>query len=136
MLGAVFEFERDLLIERTKASIVRSPAEGMALGRPSALTKAQRGDAVGHLAAGSLSPRWPDFGTTSQPSCGCGQDTPRHQAGDQADSQLQILLIRRLRSRRRRAHAHRPQGPVAIDSAATMSFADQFYALAGQVRPV
>ena len=59
MLGAVFEFERDLLIERTKASIVRSRAEETALGRPSALTKVQQGDAVGHLAAGSLSPRWP-----------------------------------------------------------------------------
>lgn len=39
MLGAVFEFEHDLLIERTNASIVRSLAEGTALSRLSALTR-------------------------------------------------------------------------------------------------
>ena len=38
MLGAVFEFERDLLIERTSASVVRSRAEGTALSRLSAPT--------------------------------------------------------------------------------------------------
>src|SRR5471032_1423250 len=37
---------------------------------------------------------------------------PRHQAGDQANAQLQIVPRRRLRARRRRAHAHDPQGPV------------------------
>lgn len=42
VLSAVAEFERDLLIERTQAGLSRAKAEGKALGRPSALTVAQR----------------------------------------------------------------------------------------------
>lgn len=36
VLGAVAEFERDLLIERTQAGLVRAKAEGKKLGRPEA----------------------------------------------------------------------------------------------------
>jgi putative DNA-invertase from lambdoid prophage Rac len=38
VLGAVAEFERDLLIERTQAGLARAKAEGKALGRPSKLS--------------------------------------------------------------------------------------------------
>jgi putative DNA-invertase from lambdoid prophage Rac len=38
VLNAVAEFERDLLIERTRAGLSRAKAEGKALGRPSALS--------------------------------------------------------------------------------------------------
>ena len=37
ILGAVAEFERDLLIERTQAGLKRAKAEGKVLGRPAAL---------------------------------------------------------------------------------------------------
>lgn len=36
VLGAVAEFERDLLIERTQAGLERAKSEGKALGRPAA----------------------------------------------------------------------------------------------------
>lgn len=42
VVGAIAEFERDLLIERTQAGLSRAKAEGKALGRPSALTVAQQ----------------------------------------------------------------------------------------------
>src|SRR5258708_8884901 len=44
VLIAVAEFERDLLIERTRAGIAR--AEGKVMGRPSALTGAQQAQAL------------------------------------------------------------------------------------------
>ncbi|MNF41767.1 putative DNA-invertase from lambdoid prophage Rac [compost metagenome] len=37
VLGAVAEFERDLLIERTQLGLARAKAEGKKLGRPEAL---------------------------------------------------------------------------------------------------
>ncbi|MNY72056.1 putative DNA-invertase from lambdoid prophage Rac [compost metagenome] len=36
VLGAVAEFERDLLIERTQQGLIRAKAEGKKLGRPEA----------------------------------------------------------------------------------------------------
>jgi DNA invertase Pin-like site-specific DNA recombinase len=42
MLAAVAEMERDLLIERTQAGLVRAKAEGKQLGRPSKITPEQR----------------------------------------------------------------------------------------------
>ena len=41
VIAAVAEFERDLLIERTQAGLIRAKAEGKKLGRPSALTAEQ-----------------------------------------------------------------------------------------------
>ena len=41
VISAVAEFERDLLIERTRAGLTRAKAEGKALGRPSSLTADQ-----------------------------------------------------------------------------------------------
>jgi putative DNA-invertase from lambdoid prophage Rac len=42
VLGAVAEFERDLLIERTQSGLKRAKAEGKSLGRPTALSDAQQ----------------------------------------------------------------------------------------------
>lgn len=42
VIAAVAEFERDLLIERTQAGLVRAKAQGKKLGRPSSLTHEQR----------------------------------------------------------------------------------------------
>lgn len=42
VIAAVAEFERDLLVERTKAGIVRAKAQGKSLGRPPALTSTQQ----------------------------------------------------------------------------------------------
>lgn len=52
VLAAVAEFERDLLIERTQSGLARAKAEGKALGRPSALGKAQVTEVAQRLAAG------------------------------------------------------------------------------------
>ncbi|MRK22946.1 recombinase family protein [Pseudomonas sp. JG-B] len=41
VLGAVAEFERDLLIERTQAGLQRAKAEGKSLGRPSVASAEQ-----------------------------------------------------------------------------------------------
>ncbi|HEX8583117.1 MAG TPA: recombinase family protein [Allosphingosinicella sp.] len=41
VIGAVAEFERDLLIERTQAGLSRAKAEGKTLGRPSSLSPDQ-----------------------------------------------------------------------------------------------
>ena len=38
VIGAVAEFERDLLVERTQAGLKRAKAEGKVLGRPSTLS--------------------------------------------------------------------------------------------------
>ena len=42
VIAAVAEFERDLLIERTQAGLSRAKASGKTLGRPSALSEADR----------------------------------------------------------------------------------------------
>src|SRR5690348_2796966 len=44
VIAAVAEFERDLLLERTRAGISRAKGEGKALGRPSALTPEQQAE--------------------------------------------------------------------------------------------
>ena len=44
VIAAVAEFERDLLIERTQAGLVRAKAQGKKLGRPAKLTREQRTD--------------------------------------------------------------------------------------------
>lgn len=42
VVGAVAEFERDLLIERTQSGLKRAKAEGKSLGRPTALSGEQQ----------------------------------------------------------------------------------------------
>lgn len=52
VITAVAEFERDLLIERTQAGLLRAKSEGKALGRPSALSPAQLAIVQSQRAAG------------------------------------------------------------------------------------
>ncbi|MDR5878798.1 recombinase family protein [Caballeronia sp. LZ032] len=52
VLGAVAEFERDLLIERTQAGLARARSEGKVMGRPRALSEQQRDAVLDRLAAG------------------------------------------------------------------------------------
>ena len=52
VINAVAEFERGLLIERTQAGLARARNEGRALGRPHALTSAQRAQVRDRLADG------------------------------------------------------------------------------------
>jgi putative DNA-invertase from lambdoid prophage Rac len=53
VLGAVAQFERDLLIERTTSGLARAKAEGATLGRPASLTAAQQGAVREALQAGA-----------------------------------------------------------------------------------
>lgn len=52
VLGAVAEFERDLLIERTKSGIARAKGQGKHLGRPNSLTSKQRSEVLQCLSRG------------------------------------------------------------------------------------
>jgi len=53
VIGAVAEFERDLLIERTQAGLSRARSEGKALGRPPALSEVQRAEVRAKRAEGA-----------------------------------------------------------------------------------
>jgi putative DNA-invertase from lambdoid prophage Rac len=67
VIAAVAEFERDLLIERTHAGLVRAKAEGRTLGRPSALNREETDQVLMRLAAGeSVSSLARDFNTSRQ----------------------------------------------------------------------
>jgi putative DNA-invertase from lambdoid prophage Rac len=52
VIAAVAEFERDLLLERTQAGLLRAKAEGKRLGRPPALTNTQHEEIVRELENG------------------------------------------------------------------------------------
>lgn len=52
VIAAVAEFERDLLIERTRSGINRAKAAGKQFGRPPALNRAERVAVIERLAAG------------------------------------------------------------------------------------
>jgi putative DNA-invertase from lambdoid prophage Rac len=67
VINAVAEFERDLLVERTQAGLIRAKAEGKTLGRPSSLTDDQRRDVEQRLVAGaSVSTLAREFKTSRQ----------------------------------------------------------------------
>ncbi|MBR8387599.1 recombinase family protein [Burkholderia cenocepacia] len=67
VLNAVAEFERDLLIERTQAGIVRAKAEGKAMGRPSALSTQQHKEVRRQLSEGaSVAGLARQYGTSRQ----------------------------------------------------------------------
>jgi putative DNA-invertase from lambdoid prophage Rac len=53
VINAVAEFEKDLLIERTRFGLARAKAEGAKLGRPEILDKAQRAAVRAKLADGA-----------------------------------------------------------------------------------
>lgn len=52
VINAVAEFEKDLLVERTKSGLARAKAEGAKLGRPEVLDAAQRATVLAQLAGG------------------------------------------------------------------------------------
>ena len=52
VINAVAEFDRDLLIERTRSGLERAKAQGVALGRRAALSTDQQQAVVDSLAAG------------------------------------------------------------------------------------
>lgn len=52
VIGAVAEFERDLLIERTQSGLARAKAEGKSLGRPRSLSEGNTQEVHRRLAAG------------------------------------------------------------------------------------
>lgn len=52
VIGAVAEFERDLLIERTQSGLLRAKAQGKVLGRPSLLSPEQLADVRARRAQG------------------------------------------------------------------------------------
>lgn len=54
ILGAFAEFERGLIIERTKAGLEAAKKRGAVLGRPRALKAAQRTHVAGEVAAGRM----------------------------------------------------------------------------------
>ena len=67
VLNAVAEFEKDLLIERTRTGIARAKAEGTTLGRPSALSEAQRAAVLQQLSEGvSVAAIAKQYGTSRQ----------------------------------------------------------------------
>jgi putative DNA-invertase from lambdoid prophage Rac len=67
VIAAVAEFERDLLLERTRAGISRAKASGKTFGRPSALTVSQQQVACRRIAAGdAIAAIARDLGTTRQ----------------------------------------------------------------------
>ena len=53
VLGAVAEFERDLLIERTQAGLKRAKSEGKTFGRPPALSEAKRSEVLTKIKGGA-----------------------------------------------------------------------------------
>lgn len=67
VLGAVAEFERDLLIERTQAGLKRAKSEGKTFGRPPALSEAQRSEVITKIKAGvPIAQLARDYDTTRQ----------------------------------------------------------------------
>ncbi|MDP2364100.1 MAG: recombinase family protein [Ignavibacteria bacterium] len=67
VIAAVAEFERDLLIERTRSGIIRAKAAGKVLGRPPALNGHERAIVLERLTAGaSVSELSREFKTTRQ----------------------------------------------------------------------
>jgi putative DNA-invertase from lambdoid prophage Rac len=67
VIAAVAQFERDLLVERTQAGLVRAKAEGKTLGRPTVLNPAQRKKILNQLADGrSVSSLAREYGVSRQ----------------------------------------------------------------------
>ncbi len=67
VIAAVSEFERDLLIERTQAGLIRARSEGRTGGRPSSLSKTQIAAVKTRLSAGeTIAALAREFGTSRQ----------------------------------------------------------------------
>lgn len=57
ILGGLAEFERHLILDRTRDGIARAKAQGKKLGRRPALTHEQKAEAVRELASGNMTTR-------------------------------------------------------------------------------
>lgn len=57
MLGGLAEFERELILARTREGITRAKTRGARLGRPRVLTPEQKAEALRELANGSMTTR-------------------------------------------------------------------------------
>lgn len=67
VINAVAEFERDLLIERTRAGLARAKAEGKTMGRPRALSERQQEEVRRKLRDGaSVAGLAKQYGTSRQ----------------------------------------------------------------------
>ncbi len=67
VIAAVAEFERDLLIERTQAGILRAKAAGKKFGRPSVLSMEERAKVIERLTTGvAIAEIAREFKTTRQ----------------------------------------------------------------------
>lgn len=55
MVGVFAQFERDLVVERTRAGLEAARARGVNLGRPKALTESQRQEIVRRVSSGEWS---------------------------------------------------------------------------------
>jgi putative DNA-invertase from lambdoid prophage Rac len=65
VIAAVAEFERDLLVERTQSGLARARRDGKVLGRPAALSDADRSSVRARLAGGeTVSAIARDLGTS------------------------------------------------------------------------
>ncbi|TSD88912.1 recombinase family protein [Mycobacterium sp. KBS0706] len=72
VIAAVAEFERDLLIERTQAGLVRAKAEGKTLGRPHGLTEVTRKEIAQKLTEGAaVAALAREYGTSRQTIMRC-----------------------------------------------------------------
>lgn len=67
VISAVAEFERDLLLERTRSGIARAKAAGKRFGRPSVLNEEQKTTVIARINSGiSISAIAREFNTTRQ----------------------------------------------------------------------
>jgi len=67
VIGAIAEFEKDLLVERTQAGLARVKAEGKTLGRPQSLSDAQAIEIREKLASGvAVAALAREYGTSRQ----------------------------------------------------------------------
>ena len=109
--GKTVDFQ--LATKRDMAAAKRFFDKAMgANGDPNKVDGQERRPQGGH-GCGQRLPRRTDPGAPSEiPQQHRRAGPSRHQEGDQADAQLQIVSVCRLRARRYRANAHDPEGPV------------------------
>ena len=82
VINAPAEFERDLLVERTRAGLARARGEGKRIGRPHSLTTDQRAEAARRLTAGeSVSAVARAMGTSRQTVTRVRDGAVRHGVG-------------------------------------------------------
>ncbi len=80
VMGALAEFARSLIVERTRAGMTAARTRGRRLGRPVKLTGAQlRKAEEGRLPlVAKPSPAWPACSVSIVPPCGAQSSDPHH----------------------------------------------------------